>query len=364
MLRRVGGPLDVETLDLAPPKADEVLIRIGAAGVCHSDYHVITGQAAHELPVVLGHEGAGEVIEIGARVKGIVPGDHVVLSWIPYCGECSFCTRARTHLCRSYQAQLSNGTMMDGTCRFSSADGPMRHLSMLACWSETIVVPQQSCIVIDKAVPFEVAALLGCAVTTGVGAVLNRAKVEQGAVVAVIGAGGVGLSIIMGAKLAGAAQIIAIDAVPDTEPLARDLGATDFLLAGEDVAARIAAMTGHGADHVFEAVGKRTLQRAAIDYCRPGGQVTFVGLDADDATIALPSTRITRSEITVTGSIFGSACTTRDFRRYARHFMEGDLPIDRLIGRRYTLDRINQAIDDMLAGQAGRSVILFGMDAP
>ena len=354
-----NAPLKVETLDLAPPRAGEVLIRMGAAGVCHSDYHVMSGQAGHDLPVVLGHEGAGEVIAVGEGVSNLAPGDHVVLSWIPYCGDCFFCAHDQTHLCQSYKTPLWAGTMMDGTCRLTNADGPVRHLSMLACWSDTVVVPQECCIPIDKSVPFEVAALLGCAVTTGVGAVLNRARVKPDETVIVIGAGGVGLSIIMGAKLAGASCIIAIDAAGEAEAKARDLGATDFILASEDIPTRIADLTEHGGDLVFEAVGKRALQRAAIDYCRPGGQVIFVGMDHNDATIDLPSTGITRSEIIVTGSIFGSACTTRDFAAYARHFMGGDLPIDRLIGRRYGLDQINEAIADMLAGKPGRGVILF-----
>ncbi len=358
----VKAPLAVERLELSPPGPGEVLIRMGAAGVCHSDYHVISGQAGHDLPVVLGHEGAGEIVALGEGVTDFALGDHIVLSWIPYCDTCFFCDQDKTHLCQTYKTPLWDGTMMDGTCRLSNADGPVRHLSMLACWADHAVVPQESCVKLDKAVPFEIAALLGCAVTTGVGAVLNRAKVAPGARVVVIGAGGVGLSIIMGARLAGAAQIIAIDAAPETEAKARELGATDFVAADEDIAARIAAVTLHGADHVFEAVGKRALQRAAIDYCRPGGQVTFVGMDANDATIALPSTGITRSEIMVTGSIFGSACTTRDFVGYAQHYLDGDLPINQLIGRRYGLEQINEAIDDMLIGKPGRGVILFDKD--
>ncbi|MDJ0824574.1 MAG: zinc-binding dehydrogenase [Rhodobacter sp.] len=213
---------------------------------------------------------------------------------------------------------------------------------------------------IDKAVPFEIAALLGCAVTTGVGAVLNRAKVARGDTVAVIGAGGVGLSIIIGAKLAGAGRIIAIDAAPGTEGTARELGPTDFVRAGDNLAAQVMAMTWLGAHHVFEAVGKRELQPTAIDCCRPGGQVTFVGLDADLATIDLPTTGITQSEIIVTGSIFGSACASRDFKAYAQHFLGGKLPIDRLLRRRYRLGQINKAVADMLAGKPGRGVILFG----
>jgi len=355
----VGQPLRVEELELEEPGRGEVSLRMGAAGVCHSDYHVVSGQAGHELPVVLGHEGAGTVTALGDGVEGLDIGDHVVLSWIPYCGKCFLCKNEQTHLCQAYKTPLWDGTMLDGTCRFSNAQEPVRHLSMLACWADTVVVPQISCVKIDKAVPFEIAALLGCAVTTGVGAALNRAKVRNGDKVAVIGAGGVGLSIIMGAKLAGAAQIIAIDASPEAEGKARQLGATHFVDAREDVGAAIRDLTEHGADQVFEAVGKRVLQRAAIDYCRPGGQVTFVGMDANDATIDLPSTGITRSEINVTGSIFGSCCTTRDFREYGQHFLDGDLPINQLIGRRYRLDQINTAIDDMLAGKPGRGVIMF-----
>ena len=350
----------VETLDLAAPGPGEVLIRMGAAGVCHSDYHVISGQADHDLPVVLGHEGAGEVVGLGDGVEHLSLGDHVVLSWIPYCGECFFCGHEQTHLCGAYKDPLWAGTMMDGTCRLSNAGAPVRHLSMLACWADYAVVPEASCVVVDRSIPFDIAALLGCAVTTGVGAVLNRARKATGSTVVVIGAGGVGLSIIMGAKLAGAAQIIAIDAVPGAEAKARELGATDFLLASEDVGARVAELTGYGADYVFEAVGRRALQRAALDYCRPGGDVIFVGLDANDATIDLPSTGITRAEKSVTGSIFGSACTTRDFAAYGRHYLDGALPIDRLIGRRYRLDDINTAIGDMLSGAPGRGVIQFG----
>lgn len=355
----VGKPLRVEEVDLAQPGPGEVCLRMGAAGVCHSDYHVVSGQSSHDLPVVLGHEGAGTVTALGDGVEGLEIGDHVVLSWIPYCGECFFCKNDQTHLCQAFKEPLWAGTMLDGSCRFSNADGPVYHLSMLACWADTVVVPQVSCVKIDKAVPFEIAALLGCAVTTGVGAALNRAKVRQGDTVAVIGSGGVGLSIIMGAKLAGAAQIIAIDVSPKAEGKARELGATHFVDAKQDVGAAIMSLTEHGADHVIEAVGKRALQRSAIDFCRPGGQVTFVGMDSNDATIDLPSTGITRSEINVTGSIFGSCCTTRDFKAYGQHFLDGDLPINQLIGRRYRLDQINIAIDDMLAGKPGRGVILF-----
>lgn len=364
VLHAHNEPLQLERLDLAPPQSGEVLIRMGAAGVCHSDYHVISGQAGHNFPVVLGHEGAGEVIAIGEDVTRVAVGDLIVLSWIPYCGTCFDCTHDQTHLCQTYKGPLWAGTMMDGSCRLSHANGPVHHLSMLACWADHAVVPQESCVVIPKDVPFEVAALLGCAVTTGVGAVLNRAKVTKSARVVVIGAGGVGLSIIMGAKLAQAGQIIAVDAAPGTEKMARDLGATDFIDAKDDVHAQVMALTdGVGADYVFEAVGIPELQRACIDLARAGGQIIYVGMAANDATIDLPSTAITRAEKTVTGSIFGSAKTDRDFALYADHFRAGRLPVDRLIGRRYDLDQINTAIDDMLSGKPGRGVITFDKGA-
>lgn len=363
VLYGTNQPLKIESLDLAPPRSGEVLIKMGAAGVCHSDHHVMSGQAKHEFPVVLGHEGAGEVIETGAGVSGFKTGDHVVLRWIPNCGSCFFCDSGKSHLCRTYEKPLWDGTLLDGTCRLSNSKGPVRHLSMLACWSNFAVVPEESCVLIDKAVPFEVAALLGCAVTTGVGAVLNKAKVKAGSSVAVIGAGGVGLSIIMGAKLAGAATIIAIDASPAAEAPARGLGATDFIHTSEAVGSRIDELSQYGVDYVFEAVGRRALQRQAIDYCRPGGTVVFVGLDSSDASIDLPTTGITRAEKWITGSIYGSVNASRDFALYAGHYRTGELPIDQLIGRRYRLDQINLAIDDMLAGKPGRGVILFGDEA-
>ena len=360
----VDHPLAVERLTLASIQPGEVLVQMGAAGICHSDYHVMTGQAAHDCPVVLGHEGAGKILDVGEGVSELSVGDHVVLSWIPYCGTCFFCEHDQTHLCQTHKGPLWDGTLMDGTCRLSNAAGPVRQLSMIGCWAEYAVVPQESCVTIEKAVPFDVAALLGCAVTTGVGAALNKADVTPDSTVVVIGAGGVGLSIIMGAKLAGAARIIAIDTSASVEAKARSLGATEFVLAtqGNPLSA-VLEMTTHGADYVFEAVGHRSLQREAIEYCRPGGKVIFVGLDANDATFEFPSTMVTRTEKVVTGSIFGSACTDRDFRRFAGHYLDGALPVDQLIGRRYGIDDINQAVADMIAGKAGRGVILFdGME--
>ena len=360
-LHAANAALQVETLDLAPPAVGEVLVAIGASGVCHSDYHVISGQAGHDLPVVLGHEGAGVVTAVGDQVTRVAPGDHVVLSWIPFCGECHFCRNDQTHLCRTYIGPLWAGTMLDGTNRLSKDGRPYRQLSMLATWADHAVVPEQACIPISPSVPFEVAALLGCAVTTGIGAVINKARVQTGETVAVIGAGGVGLSIIMGAKLARAGATVVFDISCEKKELSRHFGATHFIQAGPTNVEVLRDLTGGlGADHVFEAVGKVALQEMTLEMTRPGGRLTFVGMAGNDDRMSLSAANLTRDEKTVSGSVFGSARTDRDFVRFVDLYLDGKLPLDGLVDRRYPLDDINTAIADMMSGQPGRGVIVFG----
>ena len=360
VLYQPGEALVVESLELAAPRQGEVLLRMGAAGVCHSDYHVMSGQAGHVLPVVLGHEGAGEIIALGEGVTDLRVGDHVVLSWIPNCGDCHFCRNDRSHLCKAYLAPRAAGTMLDESCRLSRDGAPVRHLSMLACWADHAVVPAVCCVPIRSDLPFEVAALLGCAVTTGVGAVINRAKVREQQSVAVFGTGGVGLSVIMGAELAGAGPIIAVDSAPEKEALARSFGATHFVPAGPEAVQQVFRLTdGLGAEHVFEAVGNTAVQEACFEVVRPGGQLTIVGLAGDEETMALPTARMAREEKTVTGTTLGSALGSRDFPHYGSLYAEGRLPIDRLISRRYRLEEINEACADMLSGRSGRGVIVF-----
>ena len=360
VLYRPGDPLVVETLELEPPQAGEVLVQVAAAGVCRSDHNVMSGKNSHTLPVVLGHEGAGVVVAIGAGVTGLKRGDHVVLNWLPHCGRCFYCSQGRPHLCKAYGESLGAGTMPDGTCRLSKDGCPVRHLSMLACWADHAVVPQVSCVAIRKDLPLEAAALLGCAVTTGLGAVLNRARVPPNSNVAVFGAGGVGLSVIMGAKLAGAARIIAVDRSSETGELARAFGATDYLMAGPRVVEQVLDSTeGRGADFIFEAVGKTAVQEACLRALRPGGTLVLVGLPGDEETMALPSAAFTREEKTITGSILGSANTDEDFARFADDCLKGLLPVDRMIARRYRLDEINRACADMLNNLPGRGVIQF-----
>ena len=363
-----GVPFAVETLDLAPPREREVLVRVAAAGVCHSDWHLMTGATRHAAPVVPGHEGAGVVVAVGPGVGRVRVGDHVALNWAPSCGACFYCLHERPSLCDTYVGPIWAGTMMDGTTRLSkdvpsddTSDGmPVYHFSALACFADHTVVPEECCVPLDKAVPLTVAALIGCAVTTGVGAVLNTARVRPGSSVAVYGAGGVGLSIIMGAKLAGASRIIVIDTHEAKGDIAQSFGATDILMAGPDTVTSIRNMTGgRGADYVFEAIGLPRVQEECLAAVRPGGTVVLAGISPMGSGTNLPGAIITRQEKTVTGTYYGSANPARDFPLYADLYRRDLLDLDRLVSRTYPLERINEAYADMLGGEIARGLIVF-----
>lgn len=348
-------PFQLETLDLQPPQSGEVLVKMAAAGVCHSDWHLMTGATSHPLPVVPGHEGAGVVEAVGAGVTHLRPGDYVALNWAPSCGHCFYCLRGRPSLCQTYVEPIWAGTMLDGTTRLTKNGQPVYHFSALACFADYVVVPEVCCVPLPKAVPFEIAALIGCAVTTGVGAVLNTAKVEPGSSVVVIGAGGVGLSVILGAKLAGAAQIIAVDAHEAKGDIALAFGATDFILNRPETNDAVRGMTGgRGADYVFEAVGIPALQEQSLDLTRPGGTAVLVGISPMGSGTNLPGAILTRQEKTVTGSYYGTANTARDFPLYADLYLKGKLDLDRLISKKYPLEKINEAYVDMLSGEVAR----------
>jgi len=350
----------IQSVDLEPPQAGEVMVKMAAAGVCHSDYHLVTGDTKHPLPVVAGHEGAGIVEAVGEEVTGIKPGDPVALNWAPNCGQCFYCLRDRPNLCTTYVGPLWAGTMMDGTTRLSIDGKPVYHFSAVACFADYAVVPQECCIVLTKDLPLDVAALIGCAVTTGVGAALNTVRVEPGSSVAVFGAGGVGLSIIMGAQLAGAGQIIAVDTNETKGDLAQSFGATDVLINSPNVVQDIRNLTeGRGADYVFEAIGKPAVQELSLEAVRPAGTVVLVGVSPMGSGTNLPGAIITRQEKTVTGSYYGTANTARDFPLYAELFLKGKLDLGRLISKKYKLEQINDAYADMLAGEIARGVIYF-----
>ena len=271
VFREAGVPFSVETLDLAPPGAGEVLVKIAATGVCHSDWHLMTGATKHPVPAVIGHEGAGMVAGLGPGVTDLSLGDHVALSWAPNCGECFYCRRGRPSLCGAYLEPIWAGTMLDGTTRLSLNGEHVYHFSALACFADYAVVPEQCCVAMPRALPLEIAALIGCAVTTGVGAVLNTAQVERGSTVVVIGAGGVGLSTVLGAVYAGAEQVIVLDRTQEKLEIAQTLGATAAFLSDSAALENVRALTGgRGADYVFEAVGSPPLQELAFELARPG----------------------------------------------------------------------------------------------
>lgn len=353
-------PFRIETLDLAEPRTGEVLVKVAAVGVCHSDWHLMTGATPHPVPCVAGHEGAGIVEATGPGVSRVKQGDQVALNWAPNCGSCFYCLNGRPSLCGTYVDAIWAGTMLDGTTRLSKDGKPVYHFSSLACFAEYAVVPQECCVPVRREVPLPVAALIGCAVTTGVGAVLNTARVSRGSSVVVYGAGGVGLSIILGARYAGAGRIIAVDRFDAKRERALQCGATDFLPVSGDTIQQIQSLTeGRGADYVFEAIGIPAVQEECLHAARPGGTVVLAGISPVGSSTNLPGALITRQEKTIMGSYYGTANTAADFPRYADLFLKGDLPLNLLISKRYSLDQINQAYADLLTGVTGRGIIVL-----
>ena len=354
-------PFEVLDLDLQDPGPGEVLVRIAAAGVCHSDWHLATGATRHPMPVVAGHEGAGIVQALGEGVTSIDPGDHVVLNWSPACGHCFYCLRNEPNLCQTWTAPIWAGTMLDGMPRLSLSGRPVYHYCGLAAFATHAVVPRQSCIVVPKDVPLPVAALVGCAVATGVGAAMYTAGVRPGDSVAIFGCGGVGLCILQGARLCGAQTLIAIDKSPAKLELARRFGATHAILSGPDALGSIRTATGgRGVEVAFEAVGVPAVQEAALDAVRPGGTLVLAGLAPMGAATNLPGAVLVRQEKTVKGSYYGSVQPERDFPMLLNLYKAGRLDLDALITQTYGLDQLNQAFADMLSGQTARGVIDLG----
>jgi NDMA-dependent alcohol dehydrogenase len=361
VLRQPNEPIRVEVLDLAPPQSGEVLVKVVAAGVCHSDWHLVTGDTQHPTPVVLGHEGSGIVESVGAGVTSVKLGDHVALNWAPACGGCFYCRKSRPNLCSTYVGPIWAGTLLDGTTRLTQNGSPVYHYCALACFAEYAVVPEVCCVTVPPSLPFEVAAVIGCAVTTGVGSVLNTAGVEPASSVVVYGAGGVGLSTIMGARLADAGPIIAVDPLASRREAALDLGATHAIVPGEDAVAAIRDLTeGRGADYVFEAIGIPSVQEESLAATRPGGTIVFSGLSPMGSRTNLSGAILVRQEKTVKGSYYGTANPPEDFRRYAEWYEQGRLPLDRLVSQTYRIDEINEAFADMLQGTTRRGVVLMG----
>lgn len=360
LLTGPNTPFRIEELDLQDPKDGEVLVKLAASGVCHSDYHLATGTTKHPMPCVAGHEGAGVVTAVGTGVTRVKVGDHVVLSWTPDCGECHYCRKGKPNLCETFTGPMWDGVMLDGTPRLSWNGQPVYHYCGTACFAEYTVVPQQSCVPIRDDASLEIASLIGCAVATGVGSVMYTARVKPGESVAVYGCGGIGLNILQGAVLSGAFPIIAVDTNSTKMQIARDFGATHALLANDQTAEEIRKLTGgRGADHVFEAVGVPSVQEAALEAAAPGGVLTLVGLSPMGTGTNLPGSVIVRQEKTIKGSYYGTVSPQRDFPLFLDLYMAGRLQLDQLVSKQYRLEQINQAYEDMLSGAVARGVIVF-----
>jgi S-(hydroxymethyl)glutathione dehydrogenase / alcohol dehydrogenase len=359
-----GVPTTTTTLELIEPREGEVRVRLQAAGVCHSDLHVRDGEWARPTPMAMGHEGAGVVDAVGPGVDGLRPGQPVALSWLVPCGVCRGCRSGRPWICTD--SPSFRHRLLDGTVPFRRVDGdrgPVLAYCGIATMAEAVVVPAAAAIPLPDGVDPAVAALIGCCVSTGVGAVLKTATVPAGATVAVIGLGGVGLSCVMGAILAGASRIVAVDRVPAKLATAQAIGATDGLLAGDDPVATLALLrdlTDGGPEFVFEAIGRVPTVELAIDALPLGGTAVLVGMTPLGARAAFDVYPFVDGSRRILGSNYGFADPALDFPRYAQWHLEGRLPIERLIDRRIGLDELEAAFDRLRAGDGLRQVIVSG----
>jgi Zn-dependent alcohol dehydrogenase len=361
VLGETGAALTLEELELAAPRAFEVLVRLHASGVCHSDLNAIDGTSETRCPAVLGHEGAGVVEAVGAGVTRVDVGDHVALSWAPSCGHCAECLRELPHLCSTAWPAMGEGGLLDGTTRLARGNGePVYHYSFISSFAEAAVLPERSCVRIPDDIPFDVAGLVGCAVTTGVGAVWRTAGVRPGDRVAVIGCGGVGLSAVLAASAAGAGTIVAVDVNPQKLERAADFGATDSVLwsgSAEETAAAVVETSGGGVDYAIEATGREDAMLAAFLSTRARGAAVLIGIPRADAVLPLPALSIPRLERRVLGSLYGSSRPERDFLTILDLYRRNLLPLDRLISHRLPLEQIGRAFDLLRSGDAMRVVL-------
>ena len=358
-----GRPLEVELVDLEGPKAGEVLIRNVATGVCHTDAFTLSGDDPEGIfPSILGHEGGAVVEEIGAGVNSVKVGDHVIPLYVPECGECRFCKSGKTNLCQSIRLTQGKGLMPDGTSRFSHKGKTLFHYMGTSTFSEYSILPEISLAKINSAAPLEKVCLLGCGITTGIGAVLNTAKVEAGATVAVFGMGGVGLGAIQGAVLAKAERIIAVDINEGKEEFARQLGATDFVNPknyDKPIQEVLVDLTDGGVDYSFECVGNVNLMRSALECCHKGwGESIIIGVAGAGQEITTRPFQLVTGRVW-RGSAFGGVKGRSQLPGYVEMYMKGDVKVDEFVTYTMSLDDINSAFDLMHEGKSIRSVILF-----
>lgn len=358
-------PLNIEEIKIEGPKKGEVLIKIEAAGVCHSDLFVINRSYPMPLPIILGHEGAGTVVDVGKGVTSLRPGDRVVLTWLPACRSCRYCFTGRPILCDNIDYTLQ-GTMPDGTTRFKKGRQNIYHYLAVSSFSQYTTVPESGAIPVPKEMPLDKAALVGCSVLTGIGAVLNTARVTIGDSVAVIGTGGVGLNVIQGAKLAGAQKIIAIDIHEEKLEKARLFGATHWVNSGhiDPLFALMDITDGRGVDFAFEAVGHENTLRLGYSIIRKGGKMIIIGVLPTGQEITLPMYDISTSEKSIIGSRYGSARPHVDIPMVIELYLSHKIMLDELLSKTYTLEDVNQVFYDMQEGKIARGGIIYDDPLP
>ncbi len=355
VLREVGKPLQIEDVQIGKPGPHEVLIRTAAAGVCHSDLHFMEGKYPFPLPAVLGHESAGVVEQVGSEVRTVKVGDHVITCLSAYCGHCDQCLTGHMSLCQSPDTRRDQGAEP----RITSASGAMNQYLNLSSFAEQMLIHEHACVAIRKDMPLDRAALIGCGVTTGIGAVIHTSNVRPGETVAVIGCGGVGLAAINGAAIAGAGRIIAIDTSPAKDNMSRLFGATDFINAADgDPVAQVMEMTKGGVHHSFEAIGLGKTAEQAFNMLRRGGTANVIGMIPVGQTITLMGAAFL-GEKRIQGSLMGSNRFPVDMPRFVDFYMSGKLKLDEMVSRRLKLEQINEAFDEMKTGQIARSVVVF-----
>ncbi|MBB2918400.1 S-(hydroxymethyl)glutathione dehydrogenase/class III alcohol dehydrogenase [Cupriavidus alkaliphilus] len=359
---QAGAPLTIETVDLAGPCEGEVLVELKATGICHTDYYTLSGADPEGIfPAILGHEGAGVVVDAGPGVKSLKRGDHVIPLYTPECRGCKFCLSKKTNLCQAIRATQGRGLMPDETSRFSAGGRPIYHYMGTSTFSNYTVVPEIALAKIREDAPFDTVCYIGCGVTTGLGAVIFTARVEAGANVVVFGLGGIGLNVIQGARLVGAGKIIGVDINPAREAIARQYGMTDFInpKAVDNVVDHIIQLTDGGADYAFECIGNTQVMRQALECCHKGwGQCILIGVAAAGEEIRTRPFQLVTGRVWK-GSAFGGARGRTDVPKIVDWYMENKIRIDDMITHRLTLDEINRGFDLMKRGESIRSVVLY-----
>ena len=359
---KAGAPLTIETVDLQGPREGEVLVEVKATGICHTDHYTLSGADPEGLfPAILGHEGAGVVMEVGAGVTSLKPGDHVIPLYTPECRQCKFCLSRKTNLCQKIRSTQGRGLMPDGSSRFSIGGQPILHYMGTSTFANHIVVPEIALAKIREDAPFDKVCYIGCGVTTGVGAVLFTAEVEAGANVVVFGLGGIGLNVIQGAKMVGADKIIGIDLNPEREAMARRFGMTHFINPKnvENVVDAIVQLTDGGADYSFECIGNTTTMRQALECCHKGwGKSVIIGVAAAGQEISTRPFQLVTGRVWL-GSAFGGARGRTDVPKIVDWYMNGKISIDPLITHTLKLEDINHGFELMERGESIRSVVVY-----